>query len=84
MLRNPVAWFTARGVTVRRFSVTTARHTRDIYHTCAELGVVHKRTRPYGPQTNRKIERFHRTLADGWAFAKFHDNQDDRLAALAP
>jgi len=36
----------------------------------AELGVVHKRTRPYRPQTNGKIERFHRTLAAGWAFKK--------------
>ena len=46
--------------------------------------IKHKRTRPYRPQTNGKIERFHRTLADGWAFAKFYDSEDARLAALAP
>ena len=37
-------------------------------NTCNELGIKHKRTRPYRPQTNSKIELFHRTLADGWAY----------------
>lgn len=32
---------------------------------CVELGVVHERTRPYRPQTNGKIERFHRTMTAG-------------------
>ena len=53
---------------------TTARPTRSHLwrDTCAELGITAKRTRPYRPQTNGKIERFHRTLADGWAFKKFY------------
>src|SRR4051794_19701827 len=37
---------------------------------CLELGIKPKRTRPYRPQTNGKIERFHRTMADGWAFRR--------------
>ena len=32
---------------------------------CTDLNITHKRTRPYRPQANGKIERFHRTLADG-------------------
>jgi transposase InsO family protein len=33
---------------------------------CAELGIQPKKTRPYRPQTNGQVERFYRTLADGW------------------
>jgi Integrase core domain len=42
----------------------------------------HKRTRPYRPQTNGKIERFHRTLTDGWAYAKLYSSETQRRDAL--
>ena len=72
VLRRAVAWFAARGVTVERVlsdngSAYKSHAWRDA---CAELGITPKKTRPYRPQTNGKIERFHRTLADGWAFAQ--------------
>jgi transposase InsO family protein len=84
VLTNAVAWFAARGVTVARVlsdngSCYRSGHWRD---TCAELGITAKRTRPYRPQTNGKIERFHRTLAEGWAFKKFYNSESARLAAL--
>jgi len=41
-----------------------------------------KKPRPYRPQTNGKIERFHRTLADGWAYARFYASEAERRAAL--
>ena len=50
--------------------------------TCAELDITPKRTRPYRPQTNGKIERFHRTLVEGWAFKKYCNSESARLAAL--
>jgi transposase InsO family protein len=44
---------------------------------------VAKRGRPYRPQTNcGKIERFHRTLADGWAFARLFGSESARRKAL--
>jgi transposase InsO family protein len=84
VLRNAVAWFAERGVTVERVlsdngSCYRSYRWRD---TCAELGITPKRTRPYRPQTNGKLERFHRTLADGWAFKKFYSSETARRAAL--
>ena len=42
----------------------------------------HKRTRPYRPQTNGKVERYHRTLAREWAYSRAWSSNDERAAAL--
>ena len=36
------------------------------------------------PQTNGKVERFHRTLADEWAYAQPCTTETQRRAALDP
>ena len=84
VLRNAVAWFAERGVTVNRVLTDNGGCYRSFLwrDTCAELGITHKRTRPYRPQTNGKIERFHRTMVEGWAFKKFYNTDSARLAAL--
>ena len=84
VLRNAVSWFAARGVTVERVLSDNGSCYRSYLwrDTCAELGIVHKRTRPYRPQTNGKLERFHRTLADGWAFKKLYNSESARRAAM--
>jgi len=84
VLRNAVAWFAERGVTVTRvLSDNGSCYKSNLWReTCADLGITPKKTRPYRPQTNGKIERFHRTLADGWAFKKFYNSESARLAAL--
>jgi transposase InsO family protein len=84
VLRNAVAWFADHGVTVGKvLSDNGGAYRSHLWRdTCADLGITPKRTRPYRPQTNGKIERFHRTLADGWAFRKFYASETDRLAAL--
>jgi transposase InsO family protein len=84
VLRNAVSWFADRGVLVERVlsdngSCYRSHLWRD---TCAELAITHKRTRPYRPQTNGKLERFHRTLADGWAFKKLYSTESARRAAM--
>jgi transposase InsO family protein len=50
--------------------------------TCLELGIRPGRTRPYRRQTNGKIERFHRTLADGWAYRRMFTSETARRKAL--
>ena len=84
VLRNAVAWFAARGVTIERVLSDNGGCYRSFLwrDTCVELGITHKRTRPYRPQTNGKIERFHRTLVDGWAFKKLYNSESARRAAL--
>ena len=84
VLRNAVAWFADRGVTVQRVLTDNGGCYRSHLwrDTCAELAVTHKRTRPYRPQTNGKVERFHRTMVEGWAFKKFYNSESARLAAL--
>jgi len=84
VLRRAVSWFAHRGVTVERVlsdngSAYKSHAWRDA---CTELGVRAKKTRPYRPQTNGKIERFHRTLADGWAFARHYNSESARRNAL--
>jgi transposase InsO family protein len=42
----------------------------------------HKRTRPYRPQTNGKVERYHRTLAREWAYRQAWTSNTERAEHL--
>ena len=78
------AFFTAAGIPVRRVltdngSCYRSRLWRD---TLTATGIRHRRTRPYRPQTNGKVERYHRTLADEWAYARPYLSDAIRADAL--
>lgn len=85
VLTRAVAWFAEHGIHVE--SVLSDNGSCYRSHawreTCHTLGIKHRRTRPYRPQTNGKIERFHRTLADGWAYSRHYTSEKARRAALA-
>lgn len=42
--------------------------------------IAHKRTRPYRPQTNGKVERYNRTMLEEWAYAEPYESEADRAA----
>lgn len=84
-LRHAVAVFAARGVRVERVMTDRAfAYTRSHAFQAAldELGARHVVTRPYRPQTNGKVERFHRTMVEEWAYVRLYTSNDQRLAAL--
>jgi transposase InsO family protein len=84
VLLRAVSWFAVRGVIVERvLSDNGPAYKSHLWRdTCTELGIKAKRTRPYRPQTNGKIERFHRTLANEWAFSRHYASESARRNAL--
>lgn len=78
------AYFAAAGITVSRVLTDNGSCYRS--HSWRDLlrnnDIVHKRTRPYRPQTNGKVERFNRTLLDEWTYARPCQREQDRRADL--
>src|SRR5262245_36423769 len=65
-------WFADHGVTVERVLSDNGAcyRSRAWAQVCATNNETHKRTRPYRPQTNGKVERFHRILLEEWAYIR--------------
>jgi transposase InsO family protein len=72
------AWFTQCGITVRNVLTDNGSCYRSDAFREALGDIKHRRTRPYRPQTNGKVERFHRTLADEWAYARLYTSDAER------
>jgi len=83
-LHRTVAWFAARGITIERVLSDNGScyRSKAWRQTCTELGINAKYTRAYRPQTNGKVERFNRTLANEWAFARAYPSEQARRTAL--
>ena len=78
------AFFAAADITVNAVMTDNGAcyRSRDF---AASLGpaVKHRRTRPYRPQTNGKVERFNRTLNSEWAYAEAYTSNEARAATYA-
>lgn len=85
-LHRAIAWFAAHDITIEAILTDNGNGYRSIpwRHTCAEYGIEHRRTRPYHPATNGKVERFNRTLLDEWAYARLWNSDTARARALDP
>jgi transposase InsO family protein len=73
------AYFASCGITVERVLTDNGSCYRSNLF-AATLGktITHKRTRPYRPQTNGKVERFNRTLLEEWAYARLYRTDAER------
>ena len=80
------AWFAERGVEVRAVLTDNGGAYRSYLFgaPCRAAGVRAKRTRLYRPQTNGKVERFHRTMVEEWAYVRVYCSEAERAAALEP
>lgn len=76
--RRANAWFTECGIIVQKVLTDNGSCYRSNAFRDALGDIVHRRTRPYRPQTNGKVERFHRTLADEWAYARLYTSDAQR------
>ena len=78
-----VEFFAAHGIeTIHRALTDNGSCYRGKAFNAALGATVHKFTRPYRPQTNGKVERYHRTLAREWAYRQAWSCNDERAAAL--
>jgi transposase InsO family protein len=76
------AWFSRQGITVERVLTDNGSCYRSRVFDAALGPVQHKRTRPYRPQTNGKVERFNRTLLEEWAYAHLYRSDTERCDAF--
>jgi len=72
------AYFTELGIKVRKVLTDNGSCYRSHAFKEALGDIEHRRTRPYRPQTNGKVERFHRSLADEWAYARLYRSDTER------
>jgi transposase InsO family protein len=65
-------WFELVGIKCERVITDNGACYRSrLWHAaCETIGTTVKKTRPYRPQTNGKIERFHRILLEEWAYIR--------------
>jgi len=78
-------FFADFGVAIERVMTDNARNyrtSRVFQDMLVNLGIAHRRTANYRPQTNGKAERFIRTMLAGWAYGAIYRNSHERTAAL--
>ena len=82
--RRAATWYRAIGIEPQRVITDNgACYKSGLWHrTCAATGTAVKKTRPRRPQTNGKVERFHRILLEEWAYIRPWQSEAQRAEAF--
>lgn len=79
------AFFSTLGIRCHRVITDNGScyRSRRWHQACASTGTKAKKTRPRRPQTNGKVERFHRILLEEWAYIRPWHSDSERATAYA-
>ena len=83
--RRAAAWYRTIGIEPQRVITDNgACYKSGLWHrACTATGTAVKKTRPRRPQTNGKVERFHRILLEEWAYIRPWQSEAHRTRAFA-
>jgi transposase InsO family protein len=84
-LEQAVAFYKEHGIAIQRVLTDRGSTYRSklFAAACRQLGLKHRFTRAYRPQTNGKAERFIQTITREWAYARPYDSSDHRASFLS-
>jgi transposase InsO family protein len=74
------AYFNSVGITVTQVLTDNGSCYRSqAFAEALGENITHRRTRPYRPQTNGKVERVNRTMLEEWAYARAYSSENERM-----
>jgi len=76
------SWFGEMGVTIEEVLTDNGSCYRSKLFDQALGDIKHRKTRPYRPQTNGKVERFNRTMLEEWAYVRPYASEAERVNAF--
>jgi transposase InsO family protein len=83
-LHQAVDFYKAHGIRIQRILTERGSTYRSklFASACQQLGLKHRFTKPYRPQTNGKAERFIQSALREWAYGTVYNHSKDRAAML--
>ena len=84
-IERALAFYASHGITITRILTDNAwsyTRNRALAELLARERIQHKTIRPYRPQTNGKVERFHQTMAREWGYGLSYASSQHRARAL--
>jgi transposase InsO family protein len=76
------AWYFEQGIEVEEVLTDNGSCYRSRLFDDALGQIKHRKTKPYRPQTNGKVERFNRTMLEEWAYVKPYNSEAERRQAF--